>query len=99
MPLQIDATVTYGACYPKFLVGQYCDVSLANIIDNLKVGTSYNTYANKGLPAGPISNPGLVAIEAVLNPEKSDYLYYLFAKAGTTIFSKTAAEHERARNK
>jgi UPF0755 protein len=97
--LEIDATVTYGVCYPKFLAGQYCDVSLANITDNLKVSTPYNTYANKGLPAGPISNPGLTAIEAALNPEKSDYLYYLSAPDGTTIFSKTAAEHERARNK
>ncbi len=99
MPLEIDATVTYGVCYPKFLAGQYCDVSLANIIDNLKVSTPYNTYANKGLPAGPISNPGLAAIEAALNPEKSDYLYYLSAPDGTTIFSKTGAEHEKARNK
>ncbi len=99
MPLEIDATVTYGVCYPKFLAGQYCDVSLANIIDNLKVSTPYNTYVNKGLPAGPISNPGLTAIEAALNPEKSDYLYYLSAPDGTTIFSKTAAEHEKARNR
>lgn len=99
MPLEIDATVTYGVCYPKFLAGQYCDVSLANIIDNLKVSTPYNTYANRGLPAGPISNPGLAAIEAALNPEKSDYLYYLSAPDGTTIFSKTAAEHEKARSK
>jgi UPF0755 protein len=99
MPLEIDATVTYGVCEPKFLAGKYCDVSLANIIDNIKVGTPYNTYANKGLPAGPISNPGLATIEAVLNPEKSDYLYYLSAPDGTTIFSRTAAEHEKARNK
>jgi UPF0755 protein len=99
IPLEIDATVTYGVCYPKFLAGQYCDVSLANIIDNLKVSTPYNTYMNKGLPAGPISNPGLAAIVAALNPEKSDYLYYLTARDGTTIFSKTAAEHARARAK
>ena len=99
MPLELDATVTYGVCEPKFLAGQYCDVSLAKIIDNLKVSTPYNTYANKGLPIGPISNPGLAAIEATLNPEKSDYLYYLSAPDGTTIFSRTAAEHERARRK
>jgi len=99
MPLEIDATVTYGVCEPKFLAGKYCDVSMASIIDNIKVGTPYNTYANKGLPAGPISNPGLATIEAALNPEKSDYLYYLSAPDGTTIFSKTAAEHTRARAK
>lgn len=99
MSLEIDATVTYGVCEPKFSAGKYCDVSLANIIDNIKVGTPYNTYANKGLPAGPISNPGLATIEAALNPEKSDYLYYLSAPDGTTIFSKTATEHEKARSK
>jgi UPF0755 protein len=99
MPLEIDATVTYGVCEPKFSAGKYCDVSLANIVDNLKVSTPYNTYVNKGLPAGPISNPGLAAIEVALNPEKSDYLYYLSAPDGTTVFSKTGAEHERARSK
>ncbi len=99
MLLQIDATVTYGVCYPKFSAGQYCDVSMANIVDNLSIETPYNTYKKTGLPAAPISNPGLVAIEAALNPEKSDYLYYLSARDGTTIFSKTAAEHEKARNK
>jgi len=99
MPLQIDATVAYGVCYPKLLEGRYCDVSKANIVDNLKVDMEYNTYVRSGLPVGPISNPGLVALRAALNPEPSDYLYYLSARDGTTVFSKTAAEHERNRAK
>jgi UPF0755 protein len=99
MPLEIDAAVAYGACYPKFLAGQYCDVSLANIVESLKLDSPYNTYQRIGLPPTPISNPGIAAIKAALNPEMSDYLYYLSAPDGTTIFSKTAAEHAKAVNK
>lgn len=98
-PLQLDATVSYGVCLPKFESGQYCDVSMANIVDNIHRESVYNTYRRKGLPAGPISNPGLDSLKAALNPEKSDYLYYLSARDGTTIFSKTASEHETNRRK
>lgn len=99
MPLQIDATVAYGVCLNDFFVGKYCDVSQANLVDNIPIDSEYNTYSRKGLPLGPISNPGLKAINAALNPVSSDYLFYLSARDGTTIFSKTAAEHEHARQK
>lgn len=99
MPLEIDATVAYGVCYPKFLAGQYCDVSQVNLVDNILRDSEYNTYARNKLPPAPISNPGLAAILAALNPETSDYLYYLNAKDGTTVFSKTGAEHQAARRK
>src|SRR3989344_271769 len=59
MPLEIDATVSYGVCLRKFVLGEYCDVSLANIVDNIPLDSAYNTYKRRGLPAGPISNPGL----------------------------------------
>jgi UPF0755 protein len=77
----------------------YCDVSQADIVDNLKVDSLYNSYTRKGLPTGPISNPGLQAISAALNPLPSQYLYYLSAKDGTTIYAKTGAEQERNRVK
>jgi UPF0755 protein len=99
MPLEIDAAVAYGACYPKFIASQYCDVSQVNIFENLKIDSPYNTYKRIGFPPTPISNPGIVAIRAALNPEMSDYLYYLSAPDGTTIFSKTAAEHAKAVSK
>ncbi|MEX1064213.1 MAG: endolytic transglycosylase MltG [Candidatus Paceibacterota bacterium] len=99
MALQLDATVAYGVCYPKFLLGQYCNVSLANIVDNLRANSVYNTYSRTGLPAGPISSPGLQAIKAALNPQSSDFLFYLNARDGTTVFSRTGVEHEEARRK
>ncbi len=99
MPLQLDATVAYGACLHHFTQGLFCDVSQVGIAAALHVDGPYNTYTRKGLPAGPISNPGLQAIQAALHPQASDYLYYLNAPDGTTIYSKTAAEHERARQK
>ncbi|MEK7151500.1 MAG: endolytic transglycosylase MltG [Patescibacteria group bacterium] len=99
MPLQIDATVAYGVCLREFLQGKYCDVSQANIVDNISIDSVYNTYSRVGLPIGPISNPGLKAMRAALNPQSSEYLFYLSARDGTTIFSKTGIEHERARQK
>lgn len=97
MALQLDATVAYGACLSKMLVGTYCDVSEVNIVDNIKRDSAYNTYTRAGLPQGPISNPGVVALRAAANPGESPYWYYLSAKDGTTIFSRTLEEHNRAR--
>ncbi|MEK7583193.1 MAG: endolytic transglycosylase MltG [Patescibacteria group bacterium] len=99
MPLQLDATVAYGVCYAKFIKNIYCDVSQVNIVDNIRKDSAYNTYTRTGLPVGPISNPGLKAIDAAQHPVSSDYWYYLSAKDGTTIFSRTLAEHNRARAK
>lgn len=99
LPLQIDATLAYGLCQPKFAKGQSCDTSQADIVDNLNYDSKYNTYRYRGLPPGPISNPGLTAIKAALNPLASDYLYYLTTPDGQAIYSKTAAEHQKARNK
>jgi len=64
---------------------------------DLKIESPYNTYIHKGLPPGPISNPGLSAIIAAINPEKSDYLYFVSDTDGGHIFSKTVQEHEKAK--
>lgn len=55
-------------------------------------GSLYNTYKYKGLPPGPICNPGLSAIKAAIYPEKSDYLYFLTKPDGSAVFSKTYQE-------
>ena len=97
MALQVDATVRYGICLSLWRSGTYCDVTQVNLVDNLKRDTAYNTYTRTGLPAGPISNPGIAVLQAALNPQPSEYWYYLSAKDGTTIFSKTLQEHNQAK--
>ncbi len=72
--------------------------SVLSIADT-KIDSPYNTYKYPGLPFGPISSPGELAIDAALNPNKTDYLYFLNDKDGKLYFSKTAAEHERLKNK
>lgn len=86
IPLQSDPTVIYGI---KEFNGNLTR-------KDLMTETPYNTYRIKGLPAGPISNPGIDSIKAVLYPEKVDYVYFVSKKDGTHHFSKTLSEHNRA---
>ncbi|MCS7300444.1 MAG: endolytic transglycosylase MltG [Fimbriimonadales bacterium] len=86
MPLQIDATVLYGMGYWKQRV----------LYKDLKHPSPYNTYLNRGLPPGPIANPGLASIRAALYPEKTDYLFYVAQADGYHRFSRTYDEHLRA---
>lgn len=65
-------------------------------IDDTQIDSPYNTYRNQGLPPGPISNPGLKAIEAAISPQESDYNYFLTAdlpEGKKTIFARTFNEH------
>ncbi|MCX7779017.1 MAG: endolytic transglycosylase MltG [Patescibacteria group bacterium] len=83
LPLQADSTINY-------LTGK--KVRRASLED-LKIDNPYNTYKYKGLPPGPISNPGLDSILAVIYPEKNDWWYFLSKEDGTTIYSRTFEEH------
>jgi len=83
MPLQTDPTVLYA-------LGSHKDRVL---YEDLEVDNAYNTYKNKGLPPGPIAGAGKSSIEAVLNPSKTDYLFFLADKKGINHFSKTYDEH------
>lgn len=56
----------------------------------------YNTYQNRGLPPGPISNPGYNAITYALYPKNTDYFYFVANNDGYSVFSKTMAEHQKA---
>jgi len=83
MPLQVDSTLTY--------INQKTSATLTAA--DLKMDSLYNTYTNRGLPPGPICNPGMNAILAVLHPTDSDYLYFLTTKDGKAVYAKTHAEH------
>lgn len=89
IPLQVDATVVY--------IRGYNHTPLTKT--DLASPSPYNTYKYRGLPAGPISNPGLSAIKAAIYPEENPYLYYLSAPDGRTIFSTTLEEHNAAKEK
>lgn len=86
MRLQSDPTVVYGL---ESFSGKITRT-------DLRTPTPYNTYTNKGLPLGPICNPGLKAMEAVLHPEATQNLYFVSKNDGTHQFSKTLREHNRA---
>jgi len=98
--LQIDASVAYGWCLRTIVKGSDCDVTQAPIASEIKVDGPYNTYTRRGLPEGPISNPGRIALWAAANPLPSDFLYYLSTRDGSQIiYSKTLQEHLLNRRK
>jgi UPF0755 protein len=87
--LDIDATTRYAV---NKLTGALTQKDLDS-------DDPYNTRKVKGLPPGPIANPGIKAIEATIDFQKSDYLFYLSAPDGTTYYAKTNAEHEENKDK
>ena len=86
MRLQADPTVRYGLENKAGPLTQ----------DDLNNPTPYNTYVIKGLPPGPITNPGRAAIEAVLFPAETEYLYFVLKDETGHHFSRTLQEHNRA---
>lgn len=86
MRLESDPTVIYGI---KNFNGNLTR-------KDLRTHTPYNTYVIKGLPPGPIANPGAAAIEAALYPQKTNYLFFVAKKDGTHYFSTNIKEHNQA---
>jgi UPF0755 protein len=86
MRLESDPTVIYGI--------KDFDGNIKR--KHLKQWTPYNTYQIKGLPIGPIANPGALSLHAALNPEKTSYLFFVSKKDTTHKFSKTLQEHNKA---
>ena len=87
MPLQMCSTVQY-------ILGEQKEI-LTNA--DISIDSPYNTYLNPGLPPGPICCPGLESIKAALNPDKTDYLYFVVSDKldGTQKFSKDYAQFEK----
>jgi UPF0755 protein len=85
LPLQVDAVFEY-------LLGK---TSEELTLDDLALDSPYNTYTNRGLPPTPIANPGLMSINAVLDPLPSEYLFYLTGTDGAFYYAKDFEEHKR----
>lgn len=87
MALQSDATVNYithaGRARPT--------------LKDLEADSLYNTYRHKGLPPGPVSNPGDTALEAAIHPAETNYRYFLTDDSGKTYFGRTFEDHQRNR--
>jgi len=95
-PLQVDATVQYALASQKCSIVTFpCDWWPAKLSSqDLKINSAYNTYLDKDLPLGPICNPGLSSIKAVLHPKDSPYWYYLSGKDGQIHYARTISEHQ-----
>jgi len=87
--LQSDPTVIYGIA----------DFNGNLTKKDLRRRTAYNTYRFRGLPPGPIANPGRAALEAAIDPAHEDYLYFVSKNDGTHYFSKSLREHNNAVNR
>ena len=89
MRLQSDPTVIFGITEGREPLGR----PLTKL--DLLTETAYNTYVIKGLPPGPIANPGRAAILAVLNPADTAELYFVANGLGGHAFARTLREHNR----
>ncbi len=88
MPLQSDPTVIYG------IKPMGSPITRAD----LKRDHPYNTYVRRGLPPGPICNPGKASLIAAIKPADTDYLYFVARNDGTHVFTSSLKDHNRAVN-
>jgi len=95
-PLQADATVQYAKANLDRQKNR--QLRLENwwpriVKKDLEIDSPFNTYRYRGLPPGPICNPGLASIKAVIYPQESDYWFYLSDNEGTVHYARTMEEH------
>lgn len=87
MPLQVDAV--FGYIHQKR--------GYEPTREDLKIDSPYNTYRYRGLPPGPIANPGLNSLKAALEPAETPYLFYLTGRDGAMHYARTFEEHKQNR--
>ena len=90
MKLDIDATIQYALGYQEIEKTWW---KKALTIQDIKLNSPYNTYLTSALPPTPISNPGLEALNAVVNPAETQYFYYISDSSGRNHYAKTIEEH------
>ena len=95
MPLEADPTVQYALGSDPQSVAAYGYWKKDLTQRDLEVDSPYNTYRRTGLPPGPIANPGLDAITAVIRPAQTNYLYFVAKEDGSHAFAETLEEHLR----
>jgi len=88
MKLDCDPTIIYAMKEQGIYKGRL-------LKKHLKFNSPYNTYLNRGLPPGPICNPGKPSLEAALYPSEEKYLYFVSKNDGSHVFSRTFTEHQR----
>lgn len=93
MPLQSDPTVAYGVALEEGLPGRVLDRPLSRA-DLARPGP-FNSYRQRGLPPGPITNPGPAALRAAMNPAETESLYFVADGTGGHAFARTLQEHNR----
>lgn len=95
MPLYADPTIQYALANDPASVARwgYWKEALTRL--DLDLSSPYNTYRVGGLPPGPIANPGLASIKAVLEPANTNYLYFVARGDGSHAFAATKDEHDR----
>lgn len=95
IPLQTDPTVIYALTKGKHKNEGKGPLGRRLLSKDLETDSPYNTYKYAGLPPGPIANPGRASIEAVLNPEEHDFIYFVADGTGGHVFAATLDEHNK----
>jgi len=93
IPLEADPTVQYAVGNDPASVAEFGYWKKELSQQDLEVDSPYNTYRRMGLPPGPIANPGLASIEAVVRPAQTNYLYFVAKPDGSHAFAETLEEH------